>query len=305
MPDYLAMETKSKADMVQHGVKGMKWGVRHDPGHEGQQAKTKQIEKLDKKFEKKVALANKGVVGPDFYNAAVSRINSRIRDINDSPKYRDVDIHTSGPLKDEYEKETRDAILKSYDDATREVFGSNASGTKKAVYNGETDQIELIDREAKHADGPLEIPNVTFQLKRDASGKVVSVDVVTEMQHHGIKGMKWGVRRSAEELSVANTPHPGASPVSGETSQERYSRIKTVVTDKKAEDLSDDDLRFFNNRNDALNRINKLNEANPNWIAETAKSVLQTVAKQQVQKIANGSANKYVSSPVLEQINKK
>ena len=123
--------------LAHHGVKGMKWGVRKDRGHEGERATNKKIAKLDKKFEKNAARLNAGKsIGPEFHNALVTRVNSRVQDLNDSPKWRSKDIDTLyGKLLDEYNKDASEVILSSAEDATRQIFGSNKlQSTKRGVY---------------------------------------------------------------------------------------------------------------------------------------------------------------------------
>jgi hypothetical protein len=182
-----------------YGKKGMKWGVRNDRGYEGQKAKTKTIEKADKKFEKEINAANSGRSSADLHNAVVGRMNSRIRDINDKPEYRDLDRATP-ELRSKYDNEMKDTIVKSFEDGVREVYGSNASGTKKGVYNSETDQIDIVDREVQHAQ--TRVPNYVAKLTRNDSGYITSVKFVeldekgAELAHYGVKGMRWGYRKT-------------------------------------------------------------------------------------------------------------
>lgn len=203
---------KTLDELRHHGVKGQKWGVRKDPGHQGERATNKKIEKLDKNFEKSIALASKGRVTPAFHNAAVSRINERVRALNDSDKYRNIDINTASPkIRDAYNKAGQDLIVKSFEDATREIYGSNASGTKKGVYNPKTDTIDIVDIKIKHAD--VSVPDVTFRLTRDKTGHIISVEMIpldishsneadSFLEHYGVKGQKWGVIRDRSSSAV-------------------------------------------------------------------------------------------------------
>jgi len=51
----------------------MKWGVRKDYGHEGEQAKTKKIAKLDSKFEKNAGKLNTHIA---LHNYASREMNT-------------------------------------------------------------------------------------------------------------------------------------------------------------------------------------------------------------------------------------
>lgn len=149
----------------------------------------------------------------------------------------------------------------------------------------------------------------------------------TDAEHYGVKGMRWGVRRSSAQLrsaaakrgeskksesksdtedkskssSGSNSSTEGkVPPPTVETSSQRYARLAQVAKDGGASTLSDTDLKFFNARTEALAKINKMNEKKPGWIAETSKKVLLNTAEQTMQQVANGAAKKYISGPVLE-----
>lgn len=123
---------------------------------------------------------------------------------------------------------------------------------------------------------------------------------------YGVKGMKWGVRRSSSQLKAAaaksgGSEKPAQSKPSGgsESAQTRYARLAYEAKNGQGGAMSDDDLKFFNARTDALAKVNKLNETSPGWLKTTTKSVLQNTAQKQMQSIADGIASKYISDPVL------
>lgn len=137
----------------------------------------------------------------------------------------------------------------------------------------------------------------------------------------GVKGMKWGIRRSKAELSAGkktsssseapSSGHSGSSssgksssPV-GEDSRVRYARLQAQAKAGKADNMSEPDLKFFNARTEALAKVKKMNESDPSWLSKTAKKVLQTTAERQLQAISDGVGNKYISGPILENLNKK
>ena len=139
---------------------------------------------------------------------------------------------------------------------------------------------------------------------------------------YGVLGMKWGRRRTDAQIakdtaerkasgekvtptkkvevsSTTTTHHESAS----ETSAQRYSRLQSQAKQGKAHEMSEADLKFFNSRTEALSKINKMNQKNPSWLGETSKKVLQQAAQNTMQQIADGVAKKYVSQPILDQIN--
>lgn len=252
-----AIEEIKNKDAKHHGVKGMKWGVRKDPGHEGEKAKTKTIEKLDKKFEKRINDANSGRITPELHNAISTRINSRVQDLNDSEKYRTANI--TGQLKLDYDKDMMEAMHRSFEDGVRQIYGSNASGTKQAVYNRETDQVDLINKTVQHAE--TDIPDVTVLLTRDARGVIISTKLVPYgiehdamvagffLAHFGVRGMKWGVRKPdgagpgpASEVGVKAVPGKKVKTSGGKQVAPSADAVKAAVGKQIAKRSSTDAL---------------------------------------------------------------
>lgn len=147
---------------------------------------------------------------------------------------------------------------------------------------------------------------------------------------YGVRGMKWGIRRSSAQLrsaaqtrkvSEAKSPTDHLKKAAGqktdakkpgsniqdhvESSPARYARLAAEAKAGRASRMSEQDLKFFNARTDALQKINKLNEQKPGWLAETSKKVLQQTAQNSMQAVADSVANKYVSKPIIDAINKK
>lgn len=122
---------------------------------------------------------------------------------------------------------------------------------------------------------------------------------------YGVRGMKWGVRKSSAQLKADAAKRPAAKTTAsstsheGESSVEKYARLRAQAKSGSGSSMSDADLKFFNARTEALAKVNKLNETNPGWLHTTTKSVLQQAAQRQMQAIADGIANKYISDPVI------
>ena len=158
---------------------------------------------------------------------------------------------------------------------------------------------------------------------------------------YGVKGMKWGVRKADSSSSSKGGPTklpprsheppdgkggptklpprshnppvkieegPGKVPdgprkqSAAEPSAERYARLREQARLGKAHLMSEDDLKFFNARTEALAKINKLYQQDPSWISKTSKKVVQNVAEKAIQDVANHVATKYITVPVTKAI---
>lgn len=232
------------AFLAHHGVKGMKWGVRKDAGHEGESAKTTKIASLDKKFEKK---ATSGGTAFELYNSAAHEMNSHeLGRINSKSQYKNADLTGDTPLSRQYEREVQAAFVKHLN-AAAEAKGTNASGTRKYSVTSKPDgswDVEVVD--VKHSDDPAPM-NVT--VVKNKQGLITGITptktamaqgeelVVDFLSHHGIKGMKWGHRK-------------GESSGSGEASADHLAveahKAKLKAGGTKA--LSNNELQAINTR---------------------------------------------------------
>jgi len=141
---------------------------------------------------------------------------------------------------------------------------------------------------------------------------MVSVEPQDKVDY-GVRGMKWGVRRSSSQLKVAAVKRDVAVrpiiPVAKksvdddpESSTQRYARLQAQGKAGKAKDMSDVDLKFFNARTEAVAKVNKLNETQPGWLAATAKKTLLGTVEKELATVAAAVAGKYVSSRVIDGI---
>jgi len=140
---------------------------------------------------------------------------------------------------------------------------------------------------------------------------------------HGIKGMRWGIRRSDKQIAtdhskraasgepVTKTAKSAAAPAAThkgniqdhvESSSARYSRLAAQAKAGKASEMTEQDLKFFNARTDALAKINKMNEKDPSWLSKTTKTVLQNSAQKAMQDVADGVTKKFITKPLLDNI---
>jgi hypothetical protein len=132
-----------------------------------------------------------------------------------------------------------------------------------------------------------------------------------DREDHGVKGMKWGVRKPRGSASgtggikaalgrKSKTPEkPAPKPSGPETSSQKYDRLLAQSKAKGANSLHDEELRFVTQRADAIAKINKLHQQNPNFVKDAVKQALKNAAKREMQNIAAGIAKKYISDELL------
>lgn len=190
-----------------HGIKGMKWGVRKDRGHEGEQVRTRKLAKLDKKFEKKAASMHTWV---ELHNRAAELSNARDIDrINNKPAYKNADFTKDSPLRKQYYNEQQMSYVANVKQAAKE-YGSNASGTRElkiTTLPGGDWAFSIVD--AKH-DALDELDGTTVKVSYDATGHIAKVGAPSTtvahfadrgadfLEHYGVKGMKWGQHLKAK-----------------------------------------------------------------------------------------------------------
>lgn len=105
------------------------------------------------------------------------------------------------------------------------------------------------------------------------------------------------------EAAGRNTVVVGAA--SGETSSARYDRLAGQAKSGRASDMTEQDLKFFNARTEALNKVAKMNQEDPSWLKSTATKVIQQTAEKQMQNVADTLANKYIGNPITDAIKGK
>ena len=113
----------------------------------------------------------------------------------------------------------------------------------------------------------------------------------TMLMHYGVKGMKWGVRRSEAELARARGR--SSSSDSGKPSSGR----------KRVSEMSDDELRKSVNRLQLEQQYNKLNpekiSVGKRFVNKMLKDVVvpaaTEVAKESVKKIMQSSADALIN----------
>lgn len=213
--EVLAKVGIEPGDAEQFGTKGMKWGVRKDRGHEGERAKTRAINKADKKFEKNARSVKTWVA---VHNAAADKMNrTEIDRINNDPRWKDIDNLMKPEhrrIRQDYENEMQDAYLLAVHEAASNL-GTNASGTRKyGIVVNQYGDWGVSPEDVKHADDGMSA--FVVKVTRDQKGFITSLEVSEPvahdaleaagfLAHFGVLGMKWGRRRSRAELEAARS----------------------------------------------------------------------------------------------------
>lgn len=137
-----------------------------------------------------------------------------------------------------------------------------------------------------------------------------------EVKQFGIKGMRWGIRRTDSQIAkdtqkrasagepVTNTQKAKAAttPSGDESASSRYARLTSEAKGGGAKNWSEQDLKFYNARTEALTKVDKMFSQNPSWLQATSKKVLQQAAQNTMQSVADGVAKKYITTPILDSI---
>lgn len=105
------------------------------------------------------------------------------------------------------------------------------------------------------------------------------------LTHYGVKGMKWGVRRSPAQLGhIIRKTRRGSSQSSSENHHEDYKKAHST---KSVKTMSDKELR------ERLNRLQM--EKQYSQLTQREKSVGEKFVKNMLTNAAQQTASKYVS----------
>jgi hypothetical protein len=251
--------------LAHHGVKGMKWGVRRDRGHEGQQVKAKKLPGLDRKYRREFSGIN-GYIKVN--NTFAKHVNPMIQELNNQPQYKGKNLYQSKALHTKYWNDM-DKVIDRAAKATTDEFGTSASGkyqmnvTRQGFGENATWTAHLTDTTAvEHADPATltftctPIVNSLGQmtgLKCEQTSLMQSDEVTDFLAHFGVKGMKWGVRRDhSDSARRIQADLPKAQQLRSDPTKKAYA-AKTRAAGGLHK-LSDKDLRNMLNRIDMEQR---------------------------------------------------
>lgn len=163
-------------DIIEHyGVKGMKWGVRKDPDRVSARKQAKMEKKADKKWTKGMTKAKIHEAMTDADSRTKKQQEEAFKKLSKTDTFKEAqsgDPFAAMKLNFEWTA-TYASILNS--DFAKQAELKSPSG-KKAI------EVTL----AQMGDQPFMAPKI----------------VDKEIEHYGVKGMKWGVRKSTVKSSL-------------------------------------------------------------------------------------------------------
>jgi hypothetical protein len=138
-------------------------------------------------------------------------------------------------------------------------YGTSPSGTKILGFNKDTGELKIVSRETQHADDA----EVKVVVDRDDFGHIRKILLVDDtIEHYGVKGMHWGVRKARNER----------------VRKEAFDSKKVTELRKRGKkNLSNKQLKEVNDR---LNMEQNFSRMNPSAIkkgTEAAAGILATV----------------------------
>jgi len=224
-----------------YGVKGMHWGITRDPqtgvrpiaksldeSRFGSAAKKntqrymdKQDAKADKKFTKK-AITARGYA--QDYNVMADKMNStEIDRINNDPRFKGHDMRAPSSVRDDYYNEYSRTATRILNQASADRLGSqDRTGNLRVewrydIARDEMPTIWVVDKRItrpvlQHA-GVVPGMECKLQITWTKDGHIAKITVPAKslaqstedgedfVEHYGVKGMHWGIRKSRENVS--------------------------------------------------------------------------------------------------------
>lgn len=239
-------------DFLEHfGVKGMKWGVRREQ---------KRLAKADAKWQKNIYTTSGAI---RVHNAAANRANNGgLSSLNNRPEFKgkrklDDNGQPVGDLGKKYLREYEKLNEKWTREAVEEVHGTSPSGNFKATLDTSGGQWKIVvsNIEVKHA--VEQLPDIVMEVDHDSLGQITSQRMVEDdsleqsidlggefLEHYGVKGMKWGVRkkRTKKEEKIRSSRKKTLDKRRQLSDQDIEKFVKRLENEKKLKTLIEEDL---------------------------------------------------------------
>lgn len=203
------VEDRGEAFLEHFGVKGMRWGVRKNPEKAAAKAEKKLV-KADKKWEKQQFTLSQGI---KRHNEMADMVNANVERFNNDPRWVGKNFLLDKKADQEYTDAFNKEILEpAFRIAVERVHGTSPSGRLKMDVKKKPDgtlQMYVRKNDAKHADDSI-MGTYLFSVTYDSAGRIKSLAPKTDslqqaevfvgdfLSHYGVKGMKWGVRKSED-----------------------------------------------------------------------------------------------------------
>ena len=154
-------------------------------------------------------------IGPAYKRAAQKVNSTDIPRINNQAKYKNADLRRNSPLRQQYYKEHQDALIKALNNDLDTNVPKSPSGRKQVTLSVPKSQYlntpipswAITVKDVAHAVVNLPKLRAIFDDMGLIERFVVDEDEMAQddsisnfFAHFGIKGMKWGVRRSDAQL---------------------------------------------------------------------------------------------------------
>lgn len=231
-----------------YGVKGMKWGVRKD----------RRTSRGDRKWKKK---ALSGKTAASLMDKALPKIEKDLVALKSS--YGAANLSSDPQLKKKYFNESQEIFNKHLNAAAGSV-GTNPSGTKKLTASITPDgYLYVRTAKIKHADDE---DAEKFLLIRDENGYITGVEPVEEVEeilaHYGVKGMKWGVRKSRKQRRrEARLRRLEEKSAKKKINASEDAKTVAKLRKKKVSELSNSELKLVAERLNLETKLNKVNQS--------------------------------------------
>ncbi|HPE27626.1 MAG TPA: hypothetical protein PLM10_02050 [Saccharofermentans sp.] len=324
-------------DLTHFGVKGMRWGVRKASSNTSSKMSKKTdplrgdlMTKADVKWQKKSKNLRKGIAA--YNQAADAMNNTHIPRLNNKPEYKGVNLFKNPKVMAKYNAEYSKVFDSEFSKALNNVYGSSPSGKYKVVSDGTNNlgwKLAYNEDKVKHSDD-TEF-TIDIDLRRDNFGHIlefkikdsalIQSDINSYLEHFGVKGMRWGVRKSTSGSSTTSKePTPvsvitkaGSSKIAtkGGTNLPADSDAKIAAGARQklkksgVNSLSNKEMQVLVNRMNLERQLTSLTPPDTKTrLKSNATKIVSQAAKQGLQQAANQAASTLIKT-AIENMKKK
>lgn len=257
-----------------HGVKGQKWGIRRFRESRAERKFVSQVKQPRKNINLHIRLHN--ATGDAMNNVHIPRINSK-------PEY--VKAANEGRLRNEWDPVTQKytaEYMQAYEDELNKEaakLGTSPSGQQYyAKLNDDFLGFSVGLKKVKHADSE----SFKIEFVKDKQGRIIGFKLVEDsltqsalivndfLAHHGVKGMRWGIRRDRssgpQDVTIRRSKFPGSTRLKAKGGRGHPStesglsarRIGQVGKKSGMHALTDEQLREYQNRIQLEQNVSRL-----------------------------------------------